>query len=269
MTRLATTSEVSPTERMGDRVSTETGFQITFTGPVNAATIPAAIRLDPAVPGSVHVVSTGEGSSRYTFVPATPLRPDARYDFTVSGVRDADGLILEPMSLAVRTVTRPGGRRSSARQLTPRTSHGMRPSRSASASRWTRAQRLKRCSVTIDGKQVPGAIAWADANTVLGFTPDTALPYDDQGRDRDRRDGGEREARPPRGTGASDLPDRGRASASPPRRAQDPMPTPRTRRRRRPPRKRQPRRGRRNGPPVAPRSVVGVGRRSRPTTSVS
>jgi uncharacterized protein YkwD len=177
MTRLATTSEVSPTKRMGDRVSTETGFQITFTGPVNAATIPAAIRLDPAVPGSVHVVSTGEGSSRYTFVPATPLRPDARYDFTVSGVRDADGLILEPMSLAVRTVSAPA-----VKEFRPATDAADVARDAPISVRFSEpmdtratAQALR---VTIDGKQVPGAIAWADENTVLGFTPDTALPFE-------------------------------------------------------------------------------------------
>ena len=42
----------------------------------------------PSGSGTVRVVSTGEGSSRYTFVPAAPLQPDTRYDFTVSGVRD-------------------------------------------------------------------------------------------------------------------------------------------------------------------------------------
>jgi hypothetical protein len=176
MTRLATTTEVSPTDRIGGRVSTESGFQITFTGPVNAATIPAAIRVDPAVAGSVHVVSTGEGSSRYTFVPAGALQPDTGYVFTVSGARDADGVILESRSLAVRTVTAPAVVE-------------FRPARDAAdvardapiSVRFTEpmdtpatAQAL---NVSIDGKRVPGAIAWTDGNTVLRFTPDTALPY--------------------------------------------------------------------------------------------
>ena len=48
-----------------------------------------------------------DGPTRYEFAPSAPLRSDVRYRLIVSGARDADGLPLDDVALAVRTVKAP------------------------------------------------------------------------------------------------------------------------------------------------------------------
>ena len=176
MTRPATTGEVSATDRIGDEVSADTAFQVTFVGPVDADTVPDAIHLDPATPGSVRVDPGAAGTSRYTFVPSAPLRPGIRYNLSVAGVRDLDGLLLEPLWLSVRTIGAPA---VVAFRPVPET-HDV-PTDAAISIRFTEsmdprstAQALK---VSIDGKPIAGTIAWANSNSLLRFTPAVALPH--------------------------------------------------------------------------------------------
>ncbi len=56
-----------------------------------------SIRLDPAVPGRLTVeAATIDGLPRVTFTPPAPSRPNTRYQLVVDGVRDEDGVPVEP-----------------------------------------------------------------------------------------------------------------------------------------------------------------------------
>ncbi|MDO8485425.1 MAG: Ig-like domain-containing protein [Candidatus Limnocylindrales bacterium] len=176
LTRPATTATVETTEPIGKRVSVRTAFAVTFAGPVDAASVRDAIRLEPPTPGTVEATGTPKGPVSYAFVPSEPLRPDTVYTVVVTGVRDRDGLALAPQSIAVRTVKAPGVVR-----FRPRADAQDAARDAAISVRFTepmdRGATAKAFSVQIGGKAIKGTIGWAESNTVLIFKPATALPY--------------------------------------------------------------------------------------------
>lgn len=176
LTRQATTGSVAATDQIGSRVSVETAFNVTFARPVDPASVPGAIQLDPPVPGTLEASTTPKGPVRYTFQPSKPLRAGTSYHVTVAGVVDQDGVALAPVSLAVKTTNPPAVvrfRPQEAAQNTPRDA--------AISVRFTesmdRRSAAKAFSVKIGGKQIKGTISWAESGTVLVFKPATALPY--------------------------------------------------------------------------------------------
>lgn len=177
LTRPPTTVNLESTAPVGKRVSMATAFAVSFSGPVDAGSVRAGIRLEPETPGTVEMTGTPRGSVTYAFVPAAPLKPDTAYRLVVSGVRDADGLALAPQSIAVRTITAPGVVRfrprddasDAARDATISVRFTEAMDRSATAEAF---------SVKIGGKAIKGKISWAESDTVLVFKPASALPYD-------------------------------------------------------------------------------------------
>jgi hypothetical protein len=177
LTRPPTTAIVGTTAPVGKRVSVATAFSVSFAGPVDPGTVRAGIRLDPETPGTIEMTGTPKGPVSYAFVPSAPLRPDTVYKLVVSGVRDRDGLVLAPQSMAVRTVRAPGVIR-----FRPREDATGTPRDANISVRFTeamdRTSTAKAFSVKIGGKAIKGKISWAESDTVLVFDPASALPYD-------------------------------------------------------------------------------------------
>ncbi len=175
LTRAATTGTISATDTLGSRVAVTTGFVVTFARPVDAATVQTAIRLDPPTSGVVSSSSPSESQARFTFQPTEPLRPDTDYRLVVSGVRDRDGASVDPIGLTVHTTTVPGIIRfrphgdsagvTRAAVLSVRFSQTM-----------DRRSTARAFSVTVGGKAIAGRTEWAERDTVLVFTPSSALP---------------------------------------------------------------------------------------------
>jgi uncharacterized protein YkwD len=177
LTRPPTTATVKSTQPVGKRVSVGTAFAVTFAGPVDPASVPDAIRLEPPTPGKVEATGAPEDPVSYAFIPSEPLRPDSVYKLVVTGVRDRDGLLLAPQSIVVRTIKAPGVIRFRPRE------DARDAARDAAISvRFTepmdRQAAAKAFSVRIGGKAIKGKISWAESNTVLVFKPATALPYE-------------------------------------------------------------------------------------------
>jgi uncharacterized protein YkwD len=177
LTRAPTTTAVASTEPIGKRVSVGTSFAVKFDGPVDPASVREGIRVEPPTTGTVEMTGTPRGPVTYAFVPSAPLKPDTTYKLTVSGVRDTDGLVLAPQSIAVRTVKAPGVVRFRPREAATGT-----PRDATISVRFTepmdRAATAKAFSVRIAGKAIKGKVSWAEGNTVLVFNPSSALPYD-------------------------------------------------------------------------------------------
>ena len=176
LTRDATTASVIPTAPFGTRVGLDTKFIVSFSQPVDPETIGDAIRLDPPIAGTVRPLLQREGPTRYEFTPSAPLRSGVRYQLIVSGARDADGLPLEDVALAVRAVKAPAVVRF--RPFAKSTD----VARDAAISvRFTEAMdrrsTARAFSVSVGGKAVAGSVRWAEKDTVLVFTPKSALPY--------------------------------------------------------------------------------------------
>ena len=176
LTRPPTTATLETTKLVGARASVATSFSVTFAGPVDPASVMDAIRLQPSTPGTIEATGSPTGPVSYAFVPSEPLAPDTAYRLQVTGVRDQDGLVLAPQSIAIRTVKAPGVIRFRPRD------DSQAASRDAAISvRFTepmdRQATAKAFSVRIGGKAIKGKVSWAESNTVLIFTPATALPY--------------------------------------------------------------------------------------------
>ena len=176
LTREATTGTVAATDEIGSRVSVGTAFSLTFARPVDPASVPGAVRLDPPVPGTVNTSTTPNGPVRYTFQPSKPLRAGTGYRLTIAGVVDEDGVTLAPLSLAVRTTNPPAIVRFRPQEAAHNTPRDATISVRFSGS-MDRGSTAKAFSVKIAGKQIKGTISWAESGTVLVFKPATVLPY--------------------------------------------------------------------------------------------
>ena len=175
LTRGATTGTAAATETLGASVSLTTGFVVTFARPVDASSVETAIRLDPPTPGVVRSSSPTDAEARFTFQPLRPLSPDIDYRLIVSGVRDVDGVPLDTIRLAVHTTRAPGVVRFRPRDTTANV-----PRNAVLSVRFTQAMERRSTarafSVTVAGRAVTGTVRWAERDTVLVFTPSSALP---------------------------------------------------------------------------------------------
>jgi uncharacterized protein YkwD len=177
LTRAATTASVLATEPVGDRVATTTDFVVAFGRPIDPETVLTSIRLDPATPGTVTSTPTGDGHlARYTFAPSAPLKPDVAYRLIVAGIRDADGVPLDTVVLAVKTAKAPavvrfrprGGTTDVARDATISVRFTQAMDRRTTARAF---------SVSVGGTAIAGVVTWAERDTVLIFTPAAQLPF--------------------------------------------------------------------------------------------
>jgi Big-like domain-containing protein len=177
LTRAATTARLAATAAAGSRVSIDSAFTVTFDQPVDATSVAAAIRLEPATPGSLASKIGPGGTTVYTFTPASSLKADARYRLVVAGARDATGSDIAARSLAVRTAIAPGVVRFRPRPLTQDV-----PRDAAISVRFTRPMDHRSTKaafkVTAGGKAVKGTITFAEGGTVLVFGSASLLPWD-------------------------------------------------------------------------------------------
>jgi len=176
LTRGQTRGTAVATEMLGSSATLTTSFAVTFARPVDAASVQTAIHLDPPTPGVVRSSSPTVAQNRYTFQPLRPLLPNVAYRLIVSGVRDSDGIPLDPIQLAVQTTTTAPG----VVRFRPRDEASGVGRASVLSVRFTQAMdrrsTARAFSVTAAGKAVSGTVRWMEHDTVLVFTPAAALP---------------------------------------------------------------------------------------------
>jgi uncharacterized protein YkwD len=177
LTRPAATTTLAATSSSGSRVSIDSAFTITFDQRVDPTSVAAAIRLEPATPGSLASKPGRAGATVYTFTPSKPLKADTRYRLLVAGARDASGAEIAARSLAIRTSVAPSVVRFRPRPLTQDV-----PRDASISVRFTRPMdhRSTKASftVTAGGKAVKGTVTFVENSTVLVFDPAAALPWD-------------------------------------------------------------------------------------------
>ena len=177
LTRPAASATLAATSTSGSRVSIDSAFTITFDQPVDPTSIAAAIRLEPATPGSLSSKSGPGGTTVYTFTPSNALKADTRYRLLVAGARDVTGATIAARSLAIRTGAAPSVVRFRPRPMTQDV-----PRDVSISVRFTQPMdhRTTKAAfkVTAGGKAVKGTITFAEDSTVLIFDPAAALPWD-------------------------------------------------------------------------------------------
>jgi uncharacterized protein YkwD len=176
LTRDAASASLGATSKLEKRITIDSAFTVAFDHAVDLSSVAPAITLDPPLTGALTRTTGPNGASTYTFIPSAPLAPDTKYRMTVDGVRDAAGVEIAPITLALRTVAAPEVVRF-------RPHSGLKDMlRDATISvRFTkamdRASAKKAFTVTADGKRVTGKVTFAEGDKVLVFDPASNLPY--------------------------------------------------------------------------------------------
>jgi uncharacterized protein YkwD len=176
LTRSSTDGQIEATRPAGKRVTVNTVFTITFSRPVSTASVVAGLRADPVMDGTVVPTVWQPDGTSFTFTPRERLAADTRFRLALTGVRTADGELLDDVTYSIRTARAPVVERF---RPGTRTSHVDRDA--AISVRFTesmdRASTKKAFAVTVNGKAVKGKVRFTEDDTVLVFEPAKRFPY--------------------------------------------------------------------------------------------
>ena len=176
LTREPAGATIAATQGAGKRVGVGTSFGITFDSPVDPSSVTGSIHVEPAVAGMMESASIADGMTRYTFIPLSPLHANTQYRIVVDGVRDADGVAIDPAILEIQTVAAPSVVRF--RPIADTKSVARDATISVRFNKvMERATTKAAFKVTVDGKAVDGKIKFAEGDKVLVFQPAKAMPY--------------------------------------------------------------------------------------------
>jgi uncharacterized protein YkwD len=182
ITRAPTSGRIVASRLDGESATPGTSFTITFDRPVQTSLLSSALRIAPAVAGTLEAVSGRPDSSlpratTFVFRPATGLTPGKTYRLSIEGLVDADGAALASApSLAIATSQAPRVVRFRPLDKATDVERGATLSvrfSAAMAHTTTRAA----FAVSADGKAVVGTVTFVEKNTVVVFKPSSALPY--------------------------------------------------------------------------------------------
>ena len=179
--RDATGARVEATSVTGGRLALDSAIRITFDRPVEAASVAPALRIRPALDGTLRPVGRKQMPTSFVFEPTSTLKPNAVYRVSLGkGIVDADGAPVQPTkTVTIRTVAAPRIIR-------------FRPARFSNDAART-ANLSVRFSVPMDhrttkaafrvsvgGRTVHGRVTFAEHDTVLVFDPNSAFGYRDR-----------------------------------------------------------------------------------------
>lgn len=181
ITRPATGGRIAPTSAAGASTSIATSFRITFDHPVAIDQVSAALRISPALAGSLVADSRRPGVSAttalgFTFTPEAALAPATAYRLSLDALVDTDGAAIGSVpDVSIRTSKGPRIVRfrpsTGTQDVAPRSAVSVRFSVAMD-----RATTQAAFTLTANGKPVPGAYRFAESSTVLVFQPGSALP---------------------------------------------------------------------------------------------
>lgn len=178
VTRPAVAGIVGATRLVGERLTVDSRFTVTFDAPISVASANAAFRIEPPIPGTFVATGRRQGVTSFTFVPTSRLAPDTTYRvWFADGLVDLDGAaVTTPSALEARTVGAPSVVRFRPRAGTKGIERGADVSvRFTTPMR--RPETAKAFHVLVNGSEVTGTISWAERDTVLVFDPAKAFPY--------------------------------------------------------------------------------------------
>ena len=177
LTRTATDGRIEATRPHGERVAINTGFTITFSGPVTEASVVAGLRADPVMDGTlVPTTWNREGTTSFTFTPRRRLAVNTDFTLSLSGVRTADGEVLAPVAYKVHTVSAP----KVVRVRPAAKSTGVERTAKISVrfnQPMDKATTKEALSVKVNGKAIKGKVSFTKSAKQLTFKPKKAFPY--------------------------------------------------------------------------------------------
>lgn len=174
LTQQAGSGAITATHMAGTSAATDTAFEVMLDRPLAVDDVRAALRIDPAIEGEV---TSAGAPGTFLFTPSAPLAPDTRYSVWLQGLVDAHGVAFGSIaSLQVTTGAAPAVVRfrplAGTKDVDPAAAISVRFTQGMD-----RALTSAAFHVTIDGKDVEGAVTWAEGDRVLVLTPKASLPY--------------------------------------------------------------------------------------------
>ncbi len=174
LTRAAGTARIETAAMSGDRAKLDTAFRIELDRPVGVDSIRAALRTEPAVPGTV---TPGASATEFLFTPTGTLDPGTRYELSLTGLVDQDGVAFGTLaSVTVKTIAAPKVVRFRPLDGTAKVQRGATLS-VRFTDRMDKESTAAAFHVTANGKPVKGKVTWAEHNEVLVFQPSSSLAY--------------------------------------------------------------------------------------------
>jgi len=177
LTRPATVATVAATARSGNSARIDTAFRLTFDGIVTIDATRAALRISPAVAGTLIPAAAEDGASAYLFTPTAPLQAGTKYSIGLVGLVDADGAaVAQLQQLTIKTTNPP-------QVVRFRPADGTKKIDRTAVLSVRFSESMKRATmgvavhVTADGKPVAGKVTFAETNTVVVFTPTSKFSY--------------------------------------------------------------------------------------------
>ncbi len=180
VTRPVTTGRIAATNTAGVATAVSSAFHLTFDRPVATVALQAALRVTPAVAGTVAAEPTDDSGSTdsakaFSFRPSVALAPGTSYRLTVDGLVDPDGAAAAVEPLQFSTSAAPRVVRFRPADGTRKIERGQAISVRFSEP-MTHVTTRAAFRVTANGAAVAGAFRFAEGSTVLIFTPTKALP---------------------------------------------------------------------------------------------
>ena len=107
--RPAATAALEATKLMGDRISLESGFRLTFSREVDLAALRDAFTISPAADGTFALEGSASEMPDVVWIPDAPLKPNTTYTVSLgASAVDLEGApVADPPALKVRTISRP------------------------------------------------------------------------------------------------------------------------------------------------------------------
>ena len=171
---------LAPTHTLGDRLGLDSGFRLTFSRPVDLASLRDAFTMSPAADGTFAFEGATGAMPDVIWVPSGTLKADTVYTISLSSAAvDLDGApVTEPASLKLRTIARPEVVRFRPRNkegaIDPGQTLSVRFSEAMARNATRAAYHLyaldkagKRSEVDLSGANV----FWSEGNTVMAIHP--------------------------------------------------------------------------------------------------
>jgi uncharacterized protein YkwD len=178
LVRDATQARIAADHAAKGRASLDTAITLTFDRAVDATTVAQALRIRPAIKGTLLPVGRRSAPESFVFQPAAPLKPNTAYRVSLRrGIVDEDGApVAASKTVTIRTVAAPRVIRYRPARLSSDVARTANISVRFSEP-MNRVSTKAAVRISINGKAIRGKITFAEHNTVLVFDPRTAFDY--------------------------------------------------------------------------------------------
>jgi Big-like domain-containing protein len=177
VTRNATTASIAVTGMAGKAAAVTSGFAFTFDRPVAIGAVRKALEITPEIRGSLDLVASAPGTTRFVFTPSEVLATQTAYSVALGPLLDASGApVAESAAMKIETTAAPAVVR-----FRPKADTTNVPRDAMLSVRFTEPMEHRSTKsaflVTTNGKPVAGTVTFVEKSTVLVFRPTGLLPY--------------------------------------------------------------------------------------------